>query len=128
MFNSNVGELMRPTHYIYYSHLVPIILADAFPYAAVYPIGREGKTITLFIKGMKRITGIEPTEVIDIGAMSLNFSNDSEVEGLTEAQLNEVVDALLAVDTAAEMQFSKVQTSYIFNTRMPQIASEVTEA
>tara|TARA_R110000851_G_C12642103_1_gene519144 strand:+ start:57 stop:416 length:360 start_codon:yes stop_codon:yes gene_type:complete len=119
---------MRPTHFVYYSHLVPIEVADAFPYAAVYPIGREGKTITLFIKGMKRITGVEPTEVIDIGSMLLNFSNDPRVEGLTEAQFNAEVDALLAVDTAAEMQFSKVQTRYIFNTRMPQITSEVLEA
>jgi len=89
---------MIPMYYIYDTAHAPEELTAKHPNAAVY------STITLFVTG-----AAEPSAIVDIANMEL-----------TNAELDAVVDGLLAPEpppTDAEVQISKAQANYLYETR-----------
>ena len=100
---------MIPKYYIYDTALAPEELTAKYPNAATYA------TITLFVSG-----ATEPSGVVDLANMGFNHPFDDEGEGITAQQLDAMVDSLLAPEppaTADEVQISKVQADYLYETR-----------
>ena len=100
---------MIPKYYIYDTALAPEELTVKYPNAATYA------TITLFVSG-----ATEPSGVVDLANMGFNHPFDDEGEGITAQQLDAMVDSLLAPEppaTADEVQISKVQADYLYETR-----------
>ena len=98
-----------PKYYIYDTALAPETLLAMYPHAATYD------TITLFVSGASN-----PPAVVDIASLGFNYPYDDEGTGLTAAELDAMVDALLAPEpppTADEVQISKAQASYLYETR-----------
>tara|TARA_R110000850_G_scaffold3000_1_gene14097 strand:- start:41 stop:382 length:342 start_codon:yes stop_codon:yes gene_type:complete len=105
---------MTPKHYIYHVDHAPIELLNKFPYAARYA------PIILFVEGMEIVTGVAPAGIVNLAAIPFNPPFDSEAQGLTYAQFDAMVDSLLSTDTPFtndEVQISKTQTEYLYNTR-----------
>ena len=93
---------MIPKYYIYDTAHAPDELTAKHPHAAVY------STITLFVTGVA-----EPSSIIAIADMEL-----------TNAELDAMVDGLLSpetIQTGAEVQISKVQANYLYETRFKPI-------
>ena len=98
-----------PKYYIYDTALAPEQLLGMYPHAATY------ETITLFVSGANN-----PPAVVDIASLGFNYPYDDEGTGLTAAELDAMVDALLAPEpppTDAEVWISKAQASYLYETR-----------
>ena len=98
-----------PKYYIYDTALAPEQLLAMYPHAAAYD------TITLFVSGANN-----PPAVVDISSLGFNYPYDEEGTGLTAAELDAMVDGLLAPEpppTADEVQISKPQASYLYETR-----------
>ena len=108
---------MESLYYIYHVDHAPIELLNKFPYAARYA------SIILFVEGMEIVTGIAPTEIVNLAAIPFNHPFDSEGQGITASQFDAMVDSLLSTDTPftnAEVHISKTQTEYIYKTRFAQ--------
>jgi hypothetical protein len=108
---------MIPKYYIYDTALAPEELTAKYPQAATYA------TITLFVSG-----ATEPSGVVDLANMGFNHPFDEDGEGLTAQQLDAMVDRLLAPEppaTADEVQISKVQADYLYETRFKPVEEEV---
>jgi len=104
---------MIPMYYIYDTANAPEELTAKHPNAATY------ESITLFVTG-----ATETSSVIKIVDMGFNHPFDEENTGLTAAQLDAMVDNLLSPDTiqtGAEVQISKVQANYLYETRFKPI-------
>ena len=100
-------------YYIYDTAQAPAELTTKHPHAAQYA------SITLFVSG-----AAEPLGVVDIASMGFS---EVEGEGLTKAQLDTMVDSLVAPEpppTGAEVQISKAQANYLYETRFKPIDSE----
>ena len=98
-----------PKYYIYDTALAPEQLLAMYPHAATYD------TITLFVSGANN-----PPAVVDIASLGFNYPYDDEGTGLTAAELDVMVNALLAPEpppTADEVQISKAQADYLYETR-----------
>ena len=98
-----------PKYYIYDTALAPEQLLAMYPHAATY------ETITLFVSGANN-----PPAVVDIASLGFNYPYDDEGTGLTAAELDVMVNALLAPEpppTADEVQISKAQADYLYETR-----------
>ena len=98
-----------PKYYVYDTALAPEQLLAIYPHAAAYD------TITLFVSGANN-----PTSVVDIASLGFNYPYDEADTGLTAAEIDLMVDALLAPEpppTAGEVQISKAQASYLYETR-----------
>ena len=98
-----------PKYYIYDTALAPETLLAMYPHAAAYD------TITLFVSGANN-----PPAVVDIASRGFNYPYNDEGTGLTAAELDAMVDGLLAPEpppTADEVQISKAQASYLYETR-----------
>ena len=96
-----------PKYYIYDTALAPEQLLAMYPHAATYD------TITLFVSGANNPAGV------DIASLGFNYPYDDEGTGLTAEELDAMVDALLAPEpppTADEVQISKAQASYLYET------------
>ena len=108
---------MIPMYYIYDTAHAPDELTAKHPNAAVY------STITLFVTG-----AAEPGAIVDIASMGFNHPYAEEGEGITAEQLNAMVDNLLLPEpppTDAEVQISKAQANYLYETRFkPEEAPE----
>jgi hypothetical protein len=105
-----------PKYYVYDTLLAPEDLKAKHPNAATY------ESITLFVTA-----GSEPTGIVDLASMGFNHPYDSENEGLTLEQLNEMVDGLLSPEppaTTDEVQISKVQADYLYETRFKAAPTE----
>jgi len=74
--------------------------------------------IRLFCETLEQVTN-QPAEIIqDIGAMGFNHPYSVGGEGLKVAQLDEMVDNLIAgPETSTEYQLSMAQVNYLYNTR-----------
>jgi hypothetical protein len=108
---------MIPMYYIYDTLLAPEELKAKHPNAATY------ETITLFVTGSEY-----PTGVVDLASIPFNHPFEPDGVGITTAQLDGMVDSLLAPmppATTDEVQISKVQARYLYETRFKPI--EVTE-
>ena len=104
---------MIPMYYIYDTAHAPEELTAKHPNAATY------ESITLFVTG-----ATETSSVIKIVDMGFNHPFDADGTGLTAAQLDAYVDNLLSPDTVqtgAEVQISKVQANYLYETRFKPI-------
>ena len=100
---------MIPMYYIYDTELAPEELKAKHPNAAQY------QTITLFVTGSN-----SPTGVVDLASIPFNHPYDVDGVGITAAQLDGMVDSLLAPmppATTDEVQISKVQANYLYETR-----------
>ena len=98
-----------PKYYIYDTALAPEQLLAMYPHAAAYD------TITLFVSGANN-----PPAVVDISSLGFNYPYDDEGTGLTAAELDAMVDGLLAPEpppTDSEVWISKAQASYLYETR-----------
>ena len=98
-----------PKYYIYDTAQAPEQLLGMYPHAATYD------TITLFVSGANN-----PPAVVDIASLGFNYPYDDEGTGLTAAELDVMVDSLLAPEpppTDAEVWISKAQASYLYDTR-----------
>lgn len=98
-----------PKYYIYDTALAPEQLLAIYPHAATYD------TITLFVSGASNTPA-----VVDIASLGFNYPYDDEGTGLTAEELDVMVDGLLAPEpppTADEVQISKAQASYLYETR-----------
>ena len=98
-----------PKYYIYDTELAPKQLLAMYPHAAAYD------TITLFVSGANN-----PPAVVDIASLGFNYPYNDEGTGLTAAELDVMVDGLLAPEpppTSDEVQISKAQASYLYETR-----------
>ena len=98
-----------PKYYIYDTAQAPEQLLGMYPHAATYD------TITLFVSGANN-----PPAVVDIASLGFNYPYDDEGTGLTAAELDAMVDGLLAPEpppTDAEVWISKAQASYLYDTR-----------
>jgi len=98
-----------PKYYIYDTAQAPEQLLGMYPHAATYD------TITLFVSGANN-----PPAVVDIASLGFNHPYDEEGTGLTAAELDAMVDGLLAPEpppTDAEVWISKAQASYLYDTR-----------
>ena len=98
-----------PKYYIYDTAQAPEQLLGMYPHAATYD------TITLFVSGANN-----PPAVVDIASLGFNHPYDDEGTGLTAAELDAMVDGLLAPEpppTDAEVWISKAQASYLYDTR-----------
>ena len=98
-----------PKYYIYDTALAPEQLLAMYPHAAAYD------TITLFVSGANN-----PPAVVDIASLGFNYPYDEEGTGLTAAELDAMVDGLLAPEpppTDSEVWISKAQASYLYETR-----------
>jgi hypothetical protein len=98
-----------PKYYIYDTAQAPEQLLAMYPHAATYD------TITLFVSGANN-----PTSVVDIASLGFNYPYDDDGTGLTAEELDAMVDGLLAPEpppTADEVQISKAQASYLYETR-----------
>ena len=98
-----------PKYYIYDTTQAPEQLLGMYPHAATYD------TITLFVSGANN-----PPAVVDIASLGFNHPYNEEGAGLTAAELDAMVDGLLAPEpppTDAEVWISKAQASYLYETR-----------
>jgi len=98
-----------PKYYIYDTAQAPEQLLGMYPHAATYD------TITLFVSGANN-----PPAVVDIASLGFNHPYDDEGTGLTAAELDAMVDGLLAPEpppTDSEVWISKAQASYLYDTR-----------
>ena len=98
-----------PKYYIYDTAQAPEQLLGMYPHAATYD------TITLFVSGANN-----PPAVVDIASLGFNYPYNEEGTGLTAAELDAMVDGLLAPEpppTDAEVWISKAQASYLYDTR-----------
>ena len=98
-----------PKYYIYDTAQAPEQLLGMYPHAATYD------TITLFVSGANN-----PPAVVDIASLGFNYPYDDEGTGLTAAELDAMVDGLLAPEpppTDSEVWISKAQASYLYETR-----------
>ena len=98
-----------PKYYVYDTALAPEQLLAMYPHAATY------ETITLFVSGANN-----PHAVVDIASLGFNYPYDEADTGLTAAELDVMVDALLAPEpppTGAEVWISKAQGDYLYDTR-----------
>ena len=98
-----------PKYYIYDTAQAPEQLLGMYPHAATYD------TITLFVSGANN-----PPAVVDISSLGFNYPYDDEGTGLTAAELDAMVDGLLAPEpppTDSEVWISKAQASYLYETR-----------
>jgi hypothetical protein len=105
---------MTPKHYIYHVDHAPLELLNRFPHAARYV------SIILFVEGVEIVTGVAPVGVVNLAAIPFNHPFDSEGQGLTADEFDAMVDSLLSTDTPFtndEVQISKTQTEYLYNTR-----------
>ena len=103
-------------YYIYDTALAPESLLAKHPHPAKY------ETISLFVEGAQN-----PTGVVDIASMGFNHPFDVEGTGLTAEQLDVMVDGLLAPEpppTTDEVQLSKVQARYLYETRFKPVEAE----
>jgi hypothetical protein len=97
------------SYYIYDTAQAPEALKNKYPNAAQY------LTATLFVEGIELVTGVKPAEVVDLTVL----------ETLTE--LDAAVDQLLAPEppaTNAEVQITKAQGNYLYETRFKQTTKE----
>jgi len=98
-----------PKYYIYDTAQAPEQLLGMYPHAATYD------TITLFVSGANN-----PPAVVDIASLGFNHPYNEEGTGLTAAELDAMVDGLLAPEpppTDSEVWISKAQASYLYETR-----------
>jgi hypothetical protein len=106
-----------PKYYIYDTALAPEELLGMYPHAATYD------TITLFVSGANN-----PPAVVDIASLGFNHPYNEEGTGLTAAELNAMVDSLLAPEpppTDAEVWISKAQARHIREVMFkPEIVEE----
>ena len=108
---------MTPKHYIYHVDHAPLELLNKFPYAARYA------SIILFVEGMEIVTGVAPAGIVNLADIPIRSAFNILGEGITYAQFDAMVDSLLSTDTpftSDEVQISKTQTEYIYNTRFAQ--------
>ena len=100
---------MIPRYYIYDTALAPEELKLKHPNAATY------LTTNLFVTG-----STNPAGVVDIANMGFNHPYVEGAVGITAAQLDEMIDGLLAPlppATDEEVWLSKVQANYLYETR-----------
>jgi hypothetical protein len=98
-----------PLYYVYDTALAPSELIAKHPHAATYA------TITLFVTGASITTGI-----VNLASMGFNHPFEADATGMTAEQLDAIVDRLLdpvPPATADEVQISKVQANYLYETR-----------
>jgi hypothetical protein len=97
------------SYYIYDTAQAPAQLKAKYPHAAQY------LTATLFVEGIELVAGVKAAGVVDLTAL----------ETLTE--LDAAVDQLFAPEppaTNAEVQITKAQGNYLYETRFKQTDSE----
>jgi hypothetical protein len=105
---------MSHVYTIYNKDLAPQALLTRYPKAAMYADG----TVYLFGDTLESLTGTPATSIIDMAALGFNYPYSAEGEGLTEAELNAMVDSLLAdTHTGSEVQMSHAQGRYLYDTR-----------
>ena len=105
-----------PKYYIYHTPYAPAELTALHPFAAKYA------TITLFVTG-----AANPPAVVDLASLGFNHPYNEENTGLTAAELNAMVDSLLAPEpppTDSEVWISKVQADYLYETRFKPTNTE----
>jgi hypothetical protein len=98
-----------PLYYVYDTALAPEELKTKHPHAATY------ETITLFVTGASSTTGI-----VNLASMGFNHPFTEDATGLTVDHLNAIVNRLLdpiPPATTDEVQISKVQANYLYETR-----------
>jgi hypothetical protein len=104
-----------PVYYLYDTAQAPEALKATHPHAATY------ETVTLFVTG-----AVNPTGVVDL-KIPFNHPYEEGGEGLTAAQLDGIVDRMLAPTpppTADEVQISKEMCFYLYETRFKPVGVE----
>lgn len=87
---------------------------------AVYSQG----DIYLFCETYEAITGNKYGHIIDIASTGLNHPYIEGSDGLTTKELNDTVDSLLDVLGEGEVQLSKKQGKYLYETRFKSTKAE----
>ena len=107
---------MQQIYYVYHTPYVPAELTNLHPFAATY------LTITLFVTG-----AANPPSVVDLASLGFNYPFVEGAEGLTAAELDEMVDSLfnpLPPPTAAEVRIRQDQADYLYETRFKPTDTE----
>ena len=105
---------MSHVYTIYNKNSAPQALLTRYPKAAMYADG----TVYLFGDTLESLTGTPAPVIIDIAAMGFNYPYAEGAEGMTELELNTMVDSLLADKvTGSEVQMSHAQGRYLYDTR-----------
>ena len=105
---------MSHIYTVYNKDLAPSELLVRYPLAATY----AGGSVYLFADTLEELTGSPALSIVDIASLGFNYPYDGGEQGLTEAQLNSMVDSLLADShTGSEVQLSKKQGRYLYETR-----------
>ena len=109
---------MTHVYTIYNKDLAPQALLTRYPKAATYADG----AVYLFGDTLESLTGTPAISIIDMAALGFNHPYVEGNPGLTEAELNAMVDSLLAdTHTGSEVQMSKAQGRYLYDTRFKPV-------
>ena len=118
---------MSNVYTIYNKELAPEALTSHYPKAAQYFDDNLANSITvyLFADTLEDITGTPAETIIDIASLGFNYPFTEEGEGLTEAELNAMVDNLLTTtQLGSECQLSFSQGRYLHSTRFKANSTE----
>ena len=88
---------MSHVYTIYNKDLAPQALLTRYPKAAMYADG----TVYLFGDTLETLTGTPAPSIIDMNALGFNYPYVEGADGLTEAELNAMVDNLLACTSSS---------------------------
>ena len=99
---------------IYNKALAPQALLTRYPRAITY----ADDSVYLFADSLQELTGTPAEHVIDMKELGFNYPFVEGADGLTESELNSMVDSLLSsTHTGSEVQLSKTQGRYLYETR-----------
>lgn len=107
---------------IYATSEAPRALLDKYPYHAEY----LGGGISLFVETLEQVTGVANPEVIDIASMQFNHPFTDDAQGLTAEQLTQMINSYVDLvssgeATGAEVQLSKIQGRYLYETTFKSV-------
>lgn len=112
---------MSHVYTIYNKALAPAALLTRYPKAATY----ADDAVYLFADTLGDLTGTPAESIIDMAALGFNYPYVEGGNGLTEAELNAMVDSLLAdTHTGSEVQISKAQGRYLYETRFKPVGGD----
>mgnify|MGYP003632212859 CR=1 FL=1 len=112
---------MAHIYTIYNVGLAPQALLTRYPQAATYADG----AVYLFGDTLESLTGTPAISIVDIAALGFNYPYIDDDNGLTESELNSMVDSLLADNhTGSEVQMSHKQGRYLYDTRFKPASTD----
>ena len=118
---------MSNIYTIYNKELAPEALVAKQPQAPTYHDTNLASSIDvlLFVYTLEDVTGVAADSIVSLADMGFNHPYSEDGEGLTAVQLDATVDQYLTgVQFGSEVQVSKPQGQYLYDTRFKPEATE----